>query len=95
MVMQTKYPHIVRDNGDSEPYIKGTRITVCMVVSLVGRNPKLKDLERLVDLYPGYLTLEKVQAAIIYYKANKKEIDDYMAESKAMSGKIIRTGPPF
>ena len=94
MVMQTRYPHIVRDSNDSEPYVEGTRITVSRVVVEVGISPKIRDLERLVALYPGYLDLNKVRGAIDYYRDNKSEIDNYIAESRARAGKVIRTGPP-
>ncbi len=97
MVMQTRYPHIVRDNGDSEPYIEGTRITVARVVLEVGRSNNLDGrVDKLIGLYPaGYLSRGGVMAALDYYKDNKREIDTYLRESRARSGKIIRTGPPF
>lgn len=95
MVKVMRYEHIVRDHPDAEPRIEGTRITVARVVVDVGRRPKRRDLEKLVALYPDYLTLEKVQAAMAYYQDNRREIDSYIEESRAMSGQIIRTGPPF
>ena len=93
MVIQTGYKYIMKDSQDSEPHIEGTRITVSRIVVDMDRGKNMNGkLEMLISLYPkGYLSREKILAAMNYYKNNKEEIEIYINESIANSGKVFKT----
>ena len=62
-----------------KPIIRGTRISVSQIVEL---NQFLGwDTEKILNAYP-HLTAEQIQAALQYYNAHTKEIDNYIKLEK-------------
>lgn len=74
-----KHPHIERRKGicGGEPVIRGTRITVSLIVQLE-RNGH--SVDEIVSMYP-HINHAQIYDALSYYYDNKNEIDKYIEES--------------
>jgi uncharacterized protein (DUF433 family) len=62
---------------DGEPVVKGTRIPVRAIVLA---QQYWRTIERLREAFP-LLTIEDIEQALSYYRANRKEVDRYIAEN--------------
>ena len=73
------HPHIERKPGvcDGEPVIKGTRITVSLIVELENMG---KTVDEIVATYP-HINHAEVYDALAYYYDNKDKVDRYIYEN--------------
>ncbi len=72
--------HYITSNPDisgGEPIIKGTRISVRLIIELENAG---KSVDEIVAMYT-HLTHAQVHDALSYYYDNRKEIDKYIKEN--------------
>ena len=68
-----------KDVCQNEPVIRGTRISVALIVELY--HLLGWDLQKIKSEYP-HLTSEQIYAALDYYDSHTKEIDAYLQKEK-------------
>ncbi len=73
------HSYIARDPGicGGEPIIKGTRISVRLIVELENFG---KNVDEIVAMYP-HITHAQAHDALSYYYDNKEEVDLYIKEN--------------
>jgi uncharacterized protein (DUF433 family) len=74
---------------NGQPLIAGTGVTVKRIVGWqrLGMNPE--EIAQTV----GHITVGQVHAALAYYYANKKEIDDLLAQEEADYDRLSKEYP--
>jgi uncharacterized protein (DUF433 family) len=82
-------PWIVRDPGicSGDPTIAGSRIGVHDVVSLARRYRW--DLERVRTEELSHLTIDQLNAAVSWYRANKIEVDRILRRRRASYRRLL------
>lgn len=88
METKTAYRYIVKQSGNSEPIIEGTRISVRDIVEQwrLGSSP-----EEITSAYP-HLSLSQIFEALAYYQDNMSEVEHFIEINKvaeSLSGKTI------
>jgi uncharacterized protein (DUF433 family) len=87
------HPHIERRKGmcGGEPVIKGTRLSVSLIVELERLG---KTVDEIVGLYP-HINHAQVYDALAYYYDNKEEIDAYIEEGSESAIRRRYAGEPW
>jgi uncharacterized protein (DUF433 family) len=75
------FTHVVRDPRilEGEPVIQGTRVPIRSIIVLSRMYP---DIARLTQAFPS-LNVALLEEALAFYRANRVEIDRFIAENEA------------